>query len=75
VCLFGSHVPLELVLRCLPDFKSFAIWLDPDKKKEAVLQALKLKSKGIDIRAIITEDKDPKHLTNGEIHNAITNRG
>ena len=59
VPIYGSSVPLELVLRGLESFKSFKLWLDPDKRKESIKQCLNLRQKGIDISPVFSNN-DPK---------------
>lgn len=70
ICLYGCTIPLELIITYLEAFKTFRIWLDPDKKKEAVKQCLNLKQKGIDISPIFSED-DPKALTDEQIRSKL----
>lgn len=60
--LFGTSVASELLKTVSKDFKSFRLWLDPDKRKEAVKQCLNLRTRGYDISPIFS-DVDPKELS------------
>jgi len=73
VPLFGSHMPLELIIRASVDFKSFGLWLDYDKRKESVKQALNAKQKGFDVTLIFTE-KDPKEYSTNEIKEILNEK-
>lgn len=57
--LFGCHLPLKLFERLSIQFKEIVIWLDPDKRKEAIVGCPKASSVGLKCQ-IIFSDKDPK---------------
>lgn len=63
--LLGSHIPLGRVLKASERFSSMGIWLDPDKKLEAVKMAVKA-SQHISTFVIISQ-KDPKEYYPEEI--------
>lgn len=69
--LFGCSVPLEVILKGAEAFQRFGLWLDPDKRKEAVKQCLNLKQKGIDIQPVFSR-VDPKELSYDEIKDICT---
>jgi len=73
--LFGTYIPLELILRYQGDYKSFKVWLDPDKKKEALKQALMLKAKGFNITPELSFDKDPKEVSHKELEVYFKQKG
>ena len=60
--LFGTSLPPNYV----QGSKSYRLWLDKDKRIEAMKQCNHYKQYGIDIRPIFTE-KDPKEYTNEQI--------
>lgn len=60
--LFGTSLPSDYV----QGSKSYRLWLDKDKRLEALKQCNKYKQYGIDISPVFTE-KDPKCYTTHEI--------
>lgn len=63
--LLGTSVPMELVLRLLGRFEPVLVWLDPDKRREALQLSHRI-SQYVASRAILS-DKDPKDYTDDEI--------
>jgi hypothetical protein len=63
--LLGAHVPLDLVLPLLGRYSCILVWLDPDKRLEAIKAANRI-SQYISSRAVLS-DRDPKEYTDEEI--------
>jgi hypothetical protein len=58
--LLGSAIPAASWGSILPLFKHYyrvIIWLDPDKKAEAIKMAMKLRALGLDARILLTDNK------------------
>lgn len=70
VPIFGSHVPAEALKWAHEQGGKVAIWLDPDKHREGLRQALKATANGLKTH-IIWSDKDPKELMDHEIAERI----
>ena len=70
VPVFGSYVPFAALKWALEQGRGAAIWLDPDKFREGLRQALKATALGAKTRIIGTA-KDPKEHTDAEILEAI----
>ena len=60
--LFGSHIDFKRLSRLSKRFSKVGIYLDPDKRKEAVKFASLGRSLGLDCYVIFS-DKDPKEET------------
>lgn len=71
ICLFGTHIPSELILRYLGAEISMRLWLDPDKKKDALKQALNWRQKGFDISPVIQGTMDPKDYSDTAIREML----
>lgn len=69
--LFGCVVGLERLLRLSKLTGVITLWLDPDKRKEALKWANKASLFNITGKVIFS-DKDPKEHTNEEIRNFLT---
>lgn len=65
VALLGSFVGPDL-FPVLPT-RRVQVWLDPDKRKDAVKFAAKLRANGFCASAVVLPDKDPKEYTPDEI--------
>lgn len=72
VPLFGSHVPAEALKWAQEQGRPVVIWLDPDKNREALKQALRATANGVRTN-VIWSDKDPKELSDLEIRAKIDN--
>lgn len=62
--IFGSHIGQERFKRILSLFGykyEVCIWLDPDKRKESIVEARRGILAGLDVRVIYAE-KDPKEI-------------
>ena len=68
IALLGSYIPDSLILT-LKDFKVY-IWLDEDKKAEAVKYYLRLQSHSIRVWLRVTKE-DPKYYTEEEIEEVL----
>ena len=64
--LFGSNVSVSRFIRLSKFYKKVVLWLDPDKKKEALSFAQRGKTLGLECQVIWTEKK-PKDYTYEEI--------
>lgn len=64
--LLGSKMPLENARKLSERFKRLVIWLDPDMKRSAFQQALKLEPWFNSVEVILS-DRDPKDHTTAEI--------
>jgi len=64
--LFGSHISNNRFTRLSRYYKDVYIWLDPDKRKEAIKFASKGRLFGLDCKVIVS-DRDPKEHTHEEI--------
>jgi hypothetical protein len=73
VPLFGSYVPAEALKWAQEQGREQGIWLDPDKFREGLKQALHITAMGIKTH-IIGTTKDPKEHTDEEIKEAIWTR-
>ena len=71
VPLLGSNIPLELLRWGSESFKSFKIWLDPDKRQSTVKQVLNARQKGFECSAVFAGG-DPKDLTTEEIKEKLS---
>lgn len=71
-CIYGSHIDINKYIKIYNIYKpkSFCIWLDADKRKEALLYSLSFNKIGIPCSTIYTE-KDPKEYTTSEIRTII----
>lgn len=69
-CLYGTKIPLGHATKLAKTFSELVIWLDPDKRKEAVQQALKLNTVFRSVKVVFS-DKDPKCYENSEIVNFL----
>lgn len=68
--LFGSHLPLETVRRVSKLFRTGRIWLDSDKRPEALKMALACSEYGMPTTVIFT-DKDPKEYPTADIRELV----
>jgi hypothetical protein len=68
--LFGTKFPLENAHKVAKRFKKVVFWLDPNMKKEAIKQAMKLEPWFESVRVIFS-DFDPKDYTQDEIEDLI----
>jgi hypothetical protein len=64
-CSVGSERFSRLSKIC-PRTSKFLVWLDPDKRKEAVTEARRGRLQGLDVSPIFS-DKDPKEMTYEQI--------
>ena len=64
--LLGCSVQTEHLTLANKYGKVFKLWLDPNKRKEAIQQCLRLRSLGVNITPIFSE-ADPKELSDKEI--------
>ena len=62
VPLFGSHLPANALKWAQEQRKPIGLWLDPDKRRESLKQALKATANGVRVYTL-TSDKDPKEHT------------
>ena len=71
-CLYGTSLPSELVSRLASfgKYDKYLIWLDKDKRSEALKQALYFKQFGYNFGVIMTE-KDPKEYSNEQIEKEL----
>jgi len=67
--LWGSHIPMKGLLRLKERFKHVGIWLDPDKRLEAVKTALRASQ--ITNAFVVPSDKDPKEYNAVEIKDIV----
>lgn len=68
VCpLFGSHIGFHRFKRLSMLTNEVWIWLDPDKRKESLVEALRGQQIGLTTRSIYA-DKDPKECSEEEIN-------
>lgn len=68
LCLFGSHIPPELVLRLRKlGYKKLVIWLDPNKSKESLSFSRRYSTLFSSGCTSIISTKDPKEHSNNEI--------
>jgi DNA primase len=72
LALLGSYIPDKLVLS-LKD-RDVYVWLDEDKKNEAVKHYIRLKSHNINVRLRVTK-KDPKCYSEDEIKTILVEGG
>jgi len=66
MCLYGSKIPLEHARSLSRTFGEATIWLDSDKRREALRQALQLNSFFRQVKVVFSE-KDPKFYENSKI--------
>lgn len=66
VPLFGSYMPAEALKWASGTGKDIFLWLDPDKFREALKQALRATAAGVRVHPVHS-DRDPKEHTDGEI--------
>lgn len=76
VALLGSYLKEGLILHLLQkgfrdDGVPVFVWLDPDKKSEAVRFARRLSSFGVNASSVLHADEDPKVYTPEEIRGFI----
>jgi hypothetical protein len=71
-CLFGSFLSDKKLLRLLRITDKVIFWLDNDKKRSAMEQALRLQEFGMKAGVIIT-DLDPKCHSDGDIKKIVAN--
>ena len=64
--IFGCVIGLERLMRLSKLTPAITIWLDPDKRSEALKWSFKASLFGLSSRVIFS-DKDPKEHTNAEI--------
>ena len=69
VALLGSFIGPDL-FPVLPT-KRVQVWLDPDKRKDAVKFAAKLRANGFQSSAVVLPNKDPKEYSPGEIQGIL----
>lgn len=74
LCLFGSNLSTKRLtyLRLIPDLDEVYVWLDYDKRSEAILVANRAMHMGFKTKVIHTK-KDPKEYTFLEIQNILDN--
>ncbi len=65
--ILGSRIPTEYLVALSKTFSKAVIWLDGDKRKEALKQAIHLNSFFRDGVKVVFTDKDPKTYANNEI--------
>lgn len=65
--IFGSKIGLERFKTLATRFDGVVVWLDPDMKKQAVVEAKNASLFGLDSRVVFS-DKDPKEHTIEEIN-------
>lgn len=72
LCLFGSNLSTKRLtyLRLIPDLDEVYVWLDYDKRSEAILMANRAMFMGFKTKVIHTK-KDPKEYSYEEITNYI----
>jgi Zn ribbon nucleic-acid-binding protein len=69
--LMGTNIPLKTLRSLSERFDNLVVWLDPDKKKEAL--KLRMALSGLFSRTeVILTDKDPKEHSNEEIKKLLT---
>lgn len=73
VPLFGSFCSLEVAARLAKRFSTCLLWLDRDKAKESLRQALRLSPYFKVCRSVIT-DLDPKFYNKQEIEDYVQSR-
>lgn len=66
VCIYGTKIPLEHAKMLSKAFSEAVIWLDSDKRREAVIQATQLSNLFKQVKVVFS-DKDPKCYENSEI--------
>lgn len=66
VCLYGTKIPLEHARTLSKTFSELVIWLDSDKRRESVVQAMVMNSLFKQVKVVFS-DKDPKCYENSEI--------
>ena len=71
VPLFGSNMPLELLKSAPESIKYFFLWLDPDKRRESILQCFAANQAGYSTRPIFS-DVDPKDLSDTKMIEILT---
>jgi hypothetical protein len=71
IALLGCFVSDELITLLQSEGRQVIVWLDPDKRCEAVKYAKRLCVLGVPSRAVITATKDPKEYTPLEVYNFI----
>ena len=60
VCLFGTHIPLELIISLSKRFSKLGVWLDMDKARKSLVDNRRALELGFEsVRSIITNE-DPK---------------
>jgi len=68
--LFGCTIGLKRSQKLMARFKLVSLWLDPDKRKETVLEAHKAFKLGLHMRVVLS-DADPKEHTVDQIREQI----
>lgn len=72
VSLLGSYIDDALILKLLKgNVKSAILWLDPDKRKDAIKYQKRLTTFGIATQVIPLTKKDPKDYTSTEVVSII----
>jgi DNA primase len=72
VPLFGSYVSANALKWASEQLKPIGLWLDPDKRRESLVQALKATATGVRVYTL-TSDKDPKEHTDEDIRRTVGN--
>lgn len=72
VALLGSFIGPDL-FPVIPT-KRVQVWLDPDKRKDAVKFAAKLRANGFCSSAVVLPNKDPKEYSPEEIREILGRR-
>ncbi len=72
--IFGSNPGLKLLVRLSDRFSELVIWLDMDKHREALKTHSKASQLGFNNIKVISTEKDPKALTEGEIKSILFGR-
>lgn len=68
--LFGSHISYQRLVRLKKLFKRVIIWLDPDKKREALEFSMLATTVGLDCKIVFSE-YDPKDHSPEEIEELL----
>ena len=69
--LFGARVGLKRFMFLASKYKAITLWLDPDKRRESVIEVQAATRIGIDARVQFS-DLDPKELRNEELQKILS---
>lgn len=71
ICLFGSHLSNQKLVRLLWNWENLVFWLDYDKREYATREAIRIMNFTQVSPGVIITGKDPKEYSDEEIKNII----